>query len=208
MSRIRFTLAAAATLATALALVGCSSNPGSGSMDGMDHGSSSSAAPSPSTNTGPHNDADVAFAMGMVPHHQQAVDMADMILAKDGIDSDVVALAETIKAAQGPEIETMQSWLDGWGVDMSAIDMEGMEGMDHGDGMMSADDMAALDSATGADASRLFLQQMMQHHQGAIDMAGLQVSNGQNPDALALANKMVTDQTAELAEMQTLLGTL
>jgi uncharacterized protein (DUF305 family) len=204
MSRIRFTLAATATLVTGLTLVGCSSNPGSGSMEGMDHGSSS-ATPSPNTNTGPHNDADVTFAMEMVPHHQQAVEMADMILAKDGVNSDVFALAETIKAAQGPEIDTMQSWLDGWGVDTSAT---GMEGMDHGTGMMSADDLAALDSATGNDASKLFLQQMMQHHQGAIDMANFEVSNGENPDAVGLANKIVKDQTAEIAEMQILLGTL
>jgi uncharacterized protein (DUF305 family) len=169
----------------------------------MDHGSSSSATPSP--NTGPHNDADVTFAMEMVPHHQQAVEMADMILAKDGINGAVVALAETIKAAQGPEIDTMQSWLDGWGVGTSA---SGMEGMDHGTGMMSADDMTALDNATGNHASTLFLQQMMQHHQGAIDMANLEVGNGENPDALALAHKIVKDQTAEMVEMQTLLDTL
>ncbi len=62
-----------------------------------------------------HNDADVSFAAGMVPHHQQAIEMSDIILAKQGIDQRVVDLANQIKAAQGPEIATMQQWLTGWG---------------------------------------------------------------------------------------------
>ena len=90
------------------------------------------------------------FAAMMIPHHQQAVEMSDIILAKKGIDPRVVDLATQIKAAQGPEIQTMKGWLEDWGIpyDDSMSDMGGMGGMDHGDGMMSDDDMAALDAAT------------------------------------------------------------
>jgi len=141
----------------------------------------------------------------MIPHHQQAVEMADMILAKDGIDEGVLTLAEEIKAAQQPEIEQLQGWLDEWGADG---DTDSMDGMDHGDGMMSDEDMQSLDAATGADASRLFLDQMTMHHEGAITMAQDEVDNGQNADSVALARTIVETQTAEIATMQELLAQL
>ena len=202
MLKIRYTLAITAALATAVTFTACSSNTGSGSMDGMNHGNSS-ASPAPGTGSGAHNDADIAFAMIMVPHHKQAVEMADLLLAKDGINTEVIALAEKIKAAQQPEITTMNSWLKAWGADTSTSDMGGM---DHG-GMMSEGDMNALDTATGLDASKLFLQQMTQHHQGAIDMANSEINEGKNRDALALAKKIIQDQTVEITEMQRLLAT-
>jgi len=201
--KIRTLALVSSVLATVLVLAGCSQ---SGSMDGMDHGSG--ADPSPSEASAEFNAADEMFVTMMIPHHEQAVEMADMILAKDGIDDRVVALAERIQAAQGPEIDTMTGWLDAWGVEPVDSGMDGMEGMDHGDGMMSDEDMAALESAEGAEAARLFLEQMIQHHQGAIDMAEAEVTNGTNPDAVALANKIVDDQTAEIAEMEELLTQL
>jgi uncharacterized protein (DUF305 family) len=193
----------AGILATALVLAGCSDTGGS-DMDGMDHGSSASSSPSASAEAGDavFNDADVTFAMEMVMHHQQAIEMSDTLLAKDGVHPDVVALAERIKAAQGPEIETMNQWLEDWGQDTE------MGGMEHGGGMMSEEDMAALEDADGETASSLFLKQMIMHHQGAIDMAQTQIDNGKNPDAVALAQKIVQDQTAEITEMQELLTQL
>lgn len=193
----------AGILATALVLAGCSDTGGS-DMDGMDHGSSASSSPSASAEAGDavFNDADVTFAMEMVMHHQQAIEMSDALLAKDGVHPDVVALAERIKAAQGPEIETMNQWLEDWGQDTE------MGGMEHGGGMMSEEDMAALEDADGETASSLFLEQMIMHHQGAIDMAQTQIDNGKNPDAVALAQKIVEDQTAEITEMQELLTQL
>jgi uncharacterized protein (DUF305 family) len=146
------------------------------------------------------------FAQMMIPHHQQAVEMADIILDKEGIDPDVLTLASDIKAAQQPEIDQLQSWLTEWAADMP--DMDSMEGMDHGGGMMSEDDMAALEAATGAEASRLFLEQMTMHHEGAIEMAQDEVDNGQNPDAVAMAQTIVDTQTAEIAQMQELLAQL
>jgi uncharacterized protein (DUF305 family) len=144
------------------------------------------------------------FTAMMIPHHEQAVEMADMVLAKDGIDERVVTLATEIKAAQGPEIDLMTTWLDGWGVDTAG----GLGGMDHGDGMMSGSDMSDLDAANGDDASRLFLEQMIVHHEGAIDMAEIEINEGQNADAVALAQKIIDAQTAEIAVMQGIISSL
>ncbi|MFS0731908.1 DUF305 domain-containing protein [Microbacterium sp. 1P10UB] len=203
--RIRTAATAALALATALTLAGCAGNTaGSGSMPGMDHGSSSSSA-SPSVVMANFNDADVMFAQMMLPHHQQAVEMADMILAKDGIDAGVITLAEQIKAAQQPEIQQLQGWLEEWGADTGT---SSMGGMDHGGGMMSDQDMQTLDAATGTDASRLFLEQMTMHHEGAVTMAQDEVDNGQNSDAVALAQTIVFTQTAEIATMKELLAQL
>jgi uncharacterized protein (DUF305 family) len=189
---------ASTALAAALVLAGCSNAGSDDGMAGMDHGNSSS--PSESASSADFNDSDTMFASAMVMHHEQAIEMSDVLLEKEGVNEEVAALAEKIKAAQEPEIETMNSWLADWGV-------KGMEGMDHG-GMMSEEDMAALEAATGAEASSLFLEQMIEHHQGAVDMAQDEVDNGQNSDAVELAEKIVTDQTEEIVTMQELLASL
>ncbi|GAB2528385.1 DUF305 domain-containing protein [Paramicrobacterium agarici] len=189
---IRTISLSAAVLAAALVLTGCS-----GSGNGA--GSTGDGSPSAHVSSATFNDADSDFAMGMVAHHEQAVEMSDMLLAKDGVDPEVVQLAQDIKEAQGPEIETMNSWLDAWGVN---TDMQ----MEHG--MMSDAAMAKLDAATGEEASALFLEQMIEHHEGAVSMAEDELDQGNNPDALALAQKIIDDQTAEIASMQDLLETL
>lgn len=201
MKKFRTIALVAAPLALALTLAGCAGSDEDTSMPGMDHGGmTSSAAPSAEVE-GDFNTADSMFVMMMIPHHEQAVEMSDMILAKDGIDPRVMDLAQQIKEAQAPEIELMQSWLDAWGMSESG----GLGGMDHGDGMMSDEDMSALESATGSEAARLFLEQMIQHHEGAIEMADAQLEDGINPDALALAQVIVEAQTAEIATMKDLL---
>lgn len=201
--KTRTAATAALTLATALILAGCAAGTtsGGGSMPGMDHGSSSSSAtPAQSADA---NEADVMFASMMIEHHTQAIEMSDTLLSKDGIDERVTALAEQIKAAQEPEIAQMEGWLEDWGASSS-----GMGSMDHGSGMMSEDDMQSLEQATGTDAARLFLQQMIEHHRGAIDMAQEEATNGQNSDAVALANTIIEAQTSEIATMEELLATL
>ena len=117
------------------------------------------------------------------------------------------ALAEQIKAAQDPEIQTMKGWLEEWGVPYDDS-MSGMEGMDMGGGMMSEDDMAALDAATGVEATRLFLNGMIAHHQGAVTMAQSVLTDGQNPDVAALAQQIIDGQTAEITTMQDILASL
>ena len=189
---------AAITLTALLALAGCAGPTRSGGMDDMP-GMGSSASASPVADV---NSADMQFTTMMIPHHEQAVEMADMILGKDGIDERVITLAEQIKAAQGPEIEQMESWLDDWGTPMGDMD-----GTDHG-GMMSDSDIQALEDATGFEASRLFLQQMIVHHEGAIEMAQTEVDNGQNPDVISLAEDIIDSQTTEIATMEDILATL
>jgi uncharacterized protein (DUF305 family) len=197
--KIRPAVTAAITLAALLALAGCASSSGS-DMDDMHHDGSSTSA---SAETADANDADLTFAGMMIEHHTQAVEMSDTLLSKDGIDERVVVLAEDIKAAQQPEIDQLDGWLEDWGTDASD-----MGGMDHGSGMMTDDDMQALDEATGAEAARLCLEQMIAHHRGAIDMAQDEVDNGQNSDAVAMAQTIIDTQTTEIATMEEILATL
>lgn len=196
----RFAATAALSLTAILTLAGCSGTGGSGSMPGMDHGSGATTTQSPAADA---SDADVMFVMMMIPHHQQAVEMSDTLLSKSGVDERVVALAEQIKAAQQPEIDRMEGWLRDWG-----MSMDGMGDMEHGGGMMSASDMEALEAAEGLDASRLFLEQMIEHHRGAVEMAQDEVNEGQNTDVVDLARTIVESQVEEIATMEDLLATM
>ena len=200
MFTARTTLTAATALVAALTLAGCTAT----QQDETENAPAASASP---TAEAVFNDADVTFAQMMIPHHEQAIEMSDSLLEKDGVDEQVSELAQQIKDAQQPEIDQMKDWLDQWGADESM----GPEGHDMGamgDGMMSEEDMGRLDDATGAEASALFLEQMIMHHEGAIEMAEVEVENGENPDAVALAERIIEDQTNEIAEMQDLLAAL
>jgi uncharacterized protein (DUF305 family) len=202
-----------ATLAALATLTACSA-----SSSDQANTSPSTATPSAPA-TAAHNNADVMFAQHMNPHHEQAIEMSDIILAKQGIDPRVMELAGQIKAAQAPEIEQMQNWLAQWGEPtMSTMPSDSMmpgmpshsvmPGMDGMAGMMSDQDMTMLQNAKGVDASKLFLQQMIAHHQGAITMAQQEISSGQYPDAVALARSIETSQQQEINTMQGILGTL
>ena len=147
------------------------------------------------------NEADVTFAQLMIPHHEQAVEMSETLLAKDGIDERVRDLATQIKDAQQPEIDQLREMLSDWGQEESD-----MGGMNHGGGMMSDNDMMALEDATGDDAARLFLEQMTVHHEGAIEMAEAEVTDGENAEAKELAETIVAAQTDEIATMEELLA--
>lgn len=152
-----------------------------------------------------HNAADVEFAQGMIPHHEQAVEMADMAIAK-AADQAIKDLATTIKQAQGPEIITMRGWLDGWGEGAAEAGGHGAD-MDTSGGMMSDQEMGELDKASGAAFDRLFLTMMIRHHEGAIDMAKAELDEGTYPPAKALATQITTSQAAEIDVMKGLLTT-
>ena len=154
-----------------------------------------------------HNDADIMFAQMMIPHHQQAVEMSEVLLAKDDIPAEVVEFAQRVIDAQGPEIDRMNAMLEAWGQQPVTGDMGEM---DHGgmSGMMSEEDMTALEEAQGTEAARLYLEQMTAHHEGAVDMARDEVADGQNPQAIALAEQVIEDQEAEIAQMQQMLTDL
>ncbi|SDI71939.1 Uncharacterized conserved protein, DUF305 family [Arthrobacter subterraneus] len=196
----RYLSLSALGVAAVVSLAGCGagaeSQPGPAGSSG---GSSSSSSPESAA----HNDADVMFAQMMIPHHQQAVEMSDMVLAKEGINPEVMDLATRIKDAQAPEVETMTGWLEAWGEPM-AMD-GGMEGHSM-EGMLSQDQLAELESAEADDAARMFLETMTAHHEGAVAMAQEEIENGENPDAIALAEAIVAAQEAEIEEMRALLA--
>ena len=158
--------------------------------------------------SGEHNDADVMFAQMMIPHHEQAVQMSDVVLAKDGLSPEITELATQVKDAQAPEIETMTGWLDAWGEPVEGHHMESADGEDGMDGMLSEDQMGELEAAEGEEAARMFLESMTAHHNGAVDMAQEEIENGENPEAIALAVDIVETQEAEIEEMKELLAEL
>lgn len=156
-----------------------------------------------------HNDADTMFAQMMIVHHEGAVEMADLAVEKAGSE-EVRTLAEGISAAQGPEIEQMTSWLEAWGED--AATAGGTGHMEHGgmdmEGMSQEEAMGELEGLSGADFDRRFLELMIAHHQGAVEMSETELSDGENPQALELAQKIIDDQEAEIAEMEQMLESL
>ena len=150
------------------------------------------------------NGVDVEFAQKMIPHHQQAVEMAQLALdAKASASATVRDLATRIKGAQDPEIKLMTAWLAAWGEPTTA--MAG-HNMSSADGMMSADVMTALGKATGTGFDRMWLTMMIEHHQGAIRMAQDEKAQGSSTEALVLADKIITAQQAEIAEMSKLIA--
>ncbi|AOD24121.1 DUF305 domain-containing protein [Rhodococcus sp. p52] len=211
------TLAAGAiALAVTFAASACSDSGG----DEATTATATSAPTSAEANSARFDQDDVMFSRMMIPHHAQAVEMSDMLLAKDGIPEPVRALADQIKAEQQPEIEQFEAWLDEWGMPpmhredtprMDRLDMPGMPHMDdmpHMDGMMSEQDMQALSDAQGVDAARLYLEQMIVHHEGAIEMAQDEIEDGQYPETVELARTIADTQQKEIDTMRQLLTTL
>jgi uncharacterized protein (DUF305 family) len=204
----KITLAGAGALVALVVTAGCSSSD-SGNEHPAEHSTSVSATASPTAPAAAeaHNDADVMFAQQMIPHHTQAVEMSDTLLAKQGIDPRVTELANQIKAAQGPEIQQMQGWLTQWGTP-SMPPMSGHGDMPGMSGIMSEQDMTALKDAQGVDAGKLFLTQMITHHKGAITMAQSEIKDGQYPPAVEMARAIVTTQQQEIDTMNGILASL
>jgi uncharacterized protein (DUF305 family) len=140
-----------------------------------------------------YSSQDIMFAEMMIPHHEQAIEMSDLAL-KNSTNPEVLALAQEIKDAQAPEIEQMKSW--------GASSMAHMGHMM--DGMLSDEEMSELAAAKGNDFDRLFLEGMIKHHEGAIEMAEM-VIDSKNDEVAALANSIIEAQRAEIATMKELL---
>lgn len=169
------------------------------------------------------NDADVDFATAMIPHHAQALAMVDVTRGRE-LSAPVQKLTEDIQAAQGPEIETMVDWLTGWDQPvpetmrdhanaedpdgMEGHDMEGMEGEGDSDmpGMMTDAELADLDAAQGMEFEDMWLEMMIEHHEGAIEMAKDEQADGVFQPAVDLAESIETSQQAEIDHMRELLG--
>ncbi|TXS55028.1 DUF305 domain-containing protein [Streptomyces sp. t39] len=197
----------AATTAAALALAACGSDGGSPSGHGA-HGSPDASASTPATAAGGrHNAADVAFAEGMIPHHRQALEMSELAAGRAS-SAQVKTLAQEIRAAQDPEIRTLSGWLTSWGEKVPAPGSEGHAGHGAGhtmSGMMSADDMERLRTSSGAAFDAAFLSLMVEHHQGAVEMAEAQKADGSYPPARTMAEEIITAQNAEITRMKALL---
>lgn len=213
-----------AAAAASVALAGCGGNTTpTSTVPGTSAAATTASTAAPST---AHNQADITFAQDMIQHHQQAVAMAKMV-ANHGASTQVTDLAGRIEAAQQPEIDHMNGFLRAWnapapqstGSSMNPThDMPGMSGMDHSQdnsgpggmssmsGMMSGGHMQQLGQANGPAFDKMFLQMMIVHHQGAVTMSQTELANGQNPDAKALAHRIIDAQQREITEMRTMLG--
>lgn len=194
-----------AVTAALLALAGCGSNE-------TDSHATTQTAP----NGDEFNGADVSFATDMIPHHAQALQMAALTRGRS-LDPEVASLTEDIRTAQAPEIETMTDWLTVWGKPIPAIPRDhanaghgGMEGMEmSGDqmpGMMSSEELDELEEASDAEFQDLWLTMMIAHHEGAIEMAKAEQSDGTYQPAIDLAESIETSQQQEISHMQQLLG--
>lgn len=204
----------AAAVAAALTVAGCtdtasdtsasptvsSSTATSGSMPGMDHGGSSASA-APSATRTDFNDADVMFLQMMYPHHAQAVDMAKLVPSRSQ-NQQVITLAQNIEKAQGPEMTQMTGLLANFGKPAPSTEMSGHDMP----GMMSAEQMTNLTGLSGKAFDQVWLQMMIDHHSGAIDMSNTELRDGTNPDAKKLAQAIIANQQAEITQMRGMLG--
>lgn len=216
------TALAGIALATAGLLAGCS---GTGS-EPMPSTNSTTSAPAAS-----HNEQDTTFAQMMIVHHKGAIEMAGLAGTRASAPQ-VKELATHIKAAQQPEIQKMTSWLKTWGEpvtmpgmdssspaptsgDMSGMDMStpmptssDSSGMDSSMPGMTVQDMASLRAATGPAFDKQFLTLMIEHHEGAVTMAKDELSTGKNAAAKELAQSIITSQSKEVTEMESMLSAL
>ena len=192
----RASVLGALLLTGSLALVACSGDEGTPASE-----------PGVTTEAQPiANFADVMFAQMMIPHHEQAVTMADLADTRAS-DPLIIDLALEIKGAQDPEIALMSSWLDAWGAErLSSDDALGAHGSHGMAGMLSDQQLQALSQAEGSAFDTLFARSMMEHHEGAVQMARDVLDAGSDPEVAALAREIIVTQEKEILQLQALLG--
>lgn len=134
-----------------------------------------------------------SFAEAMIPHHQQAIDISEFALTNT-TNSEVVAIAEKIIGEQAPEIEKMTVWLEGDSADYSMMM----------DGMLSRAQIAELEAAQDDEFDVLYVQYMVQHHEGAVAMAA-DALGLDDPELSEFANEIIVNQSAEIEELMSLL---
>jgi uncharacterized protein (DUF305 family) len=149
------------------------------------------------------NDADVMFAQMMIPHHEQAIELADMALDPTLMASEQVkALASQIKSAQDPEIDLMAQWLNEW--EQPLMDMS----VDHSmtmEGMLSVDELGAIGQMNGEEFDQAWIRAMIAHHQGAIEMADTVKTEGESALVQGLADTIIQAQKSEIDALELLL---
>ena len=186
----RIVFASSTVLIGSLFLTGCTINiGGTGGMNGgmMGNNESSSA----------FSGTDIMFAQMMIPHHQQAVDMSTLA-ETNTTNPEILALAKQIKDAQAPEIKQMTAWIESSGAGMDMGHDMGMGGM------LTDEQMTALKNATGAAFDKLYLEGMIGHHQGALQMAKM-IESSDNAEAKQLAANIISSQSAEIEKMKQML---
>ncbi len=194
----KLALTAVALAAAALLFGAC----GSHDMGSMDTGSIDTGDSTPES--ADFNDADVIFAQMMIPHHQQAIEMSDIALDPNSqASAAIIALATQIKEAQDPEISQMKNLLTNWG---KSMEMGSMHHSSMMDGMLSLEEMDTLGQLKGAEFDKVWAKGMIAHHEGAIAMANDVLANGKNSEILALANAVVSGQSAEIKTLKPLAG--
>jgi len=176
-------------LAVVFLLVGNSGSP----MNHSGHGSMSSEDDA----SGTYTDDELMFASMMIPHHSQAVTMSELALA-NSTNPEITSLATAIRDAQAPEIKQMQSWLDASNYSESHAHHMEMSGM------LSDEELAELSTAKGSAFDRLFLEGMIAHHEGAIDMLSM-IKNSTNSEVKKLYADILTNQSTEIKTMKALL---
>jgi uncharacterized protein (DUF305 family) len=196
----RLLLAGVASIAVLAVAAGC----GNDDMSGIDHGSGATPTGAPPGSGATYNDTDVTFAQNMIPHHKQAVQMADLAASR-ATDPGIKQLAVEIKAAQDPEIATLTGWLTAWGKPIEPPQGHGGHAMP---GMMSDAELAKLTTAKGTEFDRMFAQMMIAHHNGAIQMSKEEQAKGINTDAKTLAATIERTQTAEVTKLEKILDRL
>jgi uncharacterized protein (DUF305 family) len=175
-------------LAAALLLAAC--NQGGGDQD---QGTvPAEAAPS---------DADVTFTQNMIPHHQQAIEMAKLVDSHTA-RPELRTFADSIQSSQSQEITQMQGWLRSWGKPATPSEGHGGHGKTEMPGMMSEADMRRLMEATGTEFDLAFVEMMAAHHQGAIDMANTELKDGSLPEVTRLAEQIIATQQDEIDQLQ------
>lgn len=184
----------AVALAGAISLAGCTINLGGNDSNGMMDGGMMGNNKSASAFSG----TDIMFAQMMIPHHQQAVDMSTLAETRS-TNPEILALAKQIKDAQAPEIKQMTSWIESSGAGMDMGHDMGMGGM------LTDEQMTALENAQGAAFDKLYLEGMIGHHQGALQMAKM-IENSDNAEAKELAANIIKSQSAEIDKMKQMLA--
>lgn len=196
-------VAGLAALATVFMMSACSTP---SSSDGHTDHSHSEASPAISAQPAGFNADDVKFATEMMPHHQQAIEMSALVPDRT-TNPAVLELAKNIAAAQAPEIETFKALLVQWQENPDSDAGHSGHGEMAMNGMVDDATMQRLESLKGAEFDTLWLQSMIGHHQGAIEMSKAEIANGENVDAKQLAQTIVTAQQAEIDQMKQMLGT-
>jgi uncharacterized protein (DUF305 family) len=189
-------------LAAALFLSSCTEQAATSGDGHTDH--QHSDAPAITGAPAGFNADDVAFATNMIPHHQQAVDMSALVPDRT-TNQELIALAQRISSEQEPEIKALRVFLVQWNENPDDSSGGGHESHGAMQGMVDDATMARLKSLNGQEFDTLWLQSMIGHHEGAIEMAKAEIANGVNVDAKRMAQAIVDAQQAEITQMKQML---